>query len=159
MNAIKRADWRVKHGASKTPEYRVWISIKSRCLNPRCHAYPLYGGRGIAICESWKRSFSAFLSNVGPRPSSSHWLDRTDNNGNYEPGNCRWVLPKQQGRNRRDNRLIVVDGTSYTVADAADVFNIHHEVLRKRLRMGWEPERAVREPLHIQFQRGKKSHD
>lgn len=100
-----------KHGAcagtlepKRTPEYRSWLAMKRRCCNTKNKDYPNYGGRGVVICERWLHDFSAFLADVGPRPSSVHSIDRIDSDGNYEPGNCRWATPIEQSRGRRDRR-------------------------------------------------------
>jgi hypothetical protein len=81
--------------------YLSWNSMKQRCNNPKSTNYIDYGGRGITVCERWQNSFSAFLEDVGPRPSKEHSLDRIDSHGNYEPGNCKWELPLHQTRTRR----------------------------------------------------------
>jgi hypothetical protein len=75
-----------------------------RCTNPRRKKYPNYGARGITVCEYWKNSFAAFLSDVGRRPTPRHSIDRINNDGNYEPGNVRWALPVEQAHNRRKRR-------------------------------------------------------
>jgi len=95
------------HAVLRTPEYRAWASMKERCLNPRHRFYSYYGGRGITICERWMLSFEKFLSDMGSRPSSKHSLDRRDNNGNYEPENCRWATAKVQMHNRRLPLMII----------------------------------------------------
>lgn len=92
-----------------TPEYEAWLSAKSRCRNPKYSKYEYYGGRGITICDEWVNSFSSFFEHMGPRPDG-HTLDRIDNDGNYEPGNCRWATWKQQAKNKRpwgSNRRMV----------------------------------------------------
>ena len=89
------------HGMTNSPEFSVWRSMKTRCYNPNHHKYPLYGGRGIIVCDEWLNDFAAFYAYVGPRPSMKHTLDRIDGDRNYEPGNVRWATPLEQRHNRR----------------------------------------------------------
>lgn len=89
------------HGQVGTPTYKSWDAAKQRCFNPRDDHFPAYGGRGITMCPAWRSSFAAFLADMGERPEGTT-LDRYPNNdGNYEPGNCRWATPAQQCETRR----------------------------------------------------------
>ena len=88
------------HTGGPSPTYRSWVAAKSRCFNPNLDHYRYYGGRGITMCQEWVDSFEAFLRDMGPRPEGLT-LDRIENDGNYEPENCRWATIQQQNNNQR----------------------------------------------------------
>jgi hypothetical protein len=130
------------HGADASPEYRSWRMMKSRCLNPRNHKFASYGGRGIAVCQPWL-DFRNFLADMGRRPSLLHTLDRIDNDGNYEPGNCRWATRTEQQRNTRTACRVFVMGAWMSLGDVADVAGMPVSCLKYRLRQGWSLGRAL----------------
>lgn len=103
-----------KHGACNTPEYSAWKDMKRRCLNPKAKNYRRYGGRGVSICERWME-FSLFLADMGTRPQGLS-LERINNNGNYEPGNCKWATDLEQSSNTCRNRFVELNGERKTVS-------------------------------------------
>lgn len=135
------------HGMTGSPEYKSWTGIIKRCTNPNYPNYNYYGGRGITLCKRWRDSFEAFLSDVGPRPSPNHSIDRIDNDGNYEKSNCRWATRIEQQRNSRQNHLITFQGKTRCVAEWAELYGINCTTLRMRLNRGWSIERAFTEPV------------
>ncbi len=98
---------RLTHGMAESPEYSSWCAMKKRCLNPNSIRFERWGGRGIRICPQWVNSFETFYADMGPRPTVTHSIDRIDNDGNYEPGNCRWATRKEQRKNRRNPKLLL----------------------------------------------------
>lgn len=122
----------------------------NRCRNARSPYYHLYGGRGIKVCERWKgkNGFLNFLQDMGRRPSPKHSIDRIDNNGNYEPGNCRWATRIEQNRNRRDNRLVTFNGQTKCIAEWCDETGLPEKSVRARLwLLGWSVEDALTTPI------------
>ena len=106
---------------SSTPEYKAWISMKSRCHDSNYQSTGHYKGRGISICKEWLDNFLSFYEDMGDRPSSKHSLDRIDNDGNYEPSNCKWSTSKEQQHNKRQHpsalgiKNVYLSGQKYRV--------------------------------------------
>lgn len=131
-----------RHGMDRTKTYYAWSGIKQRCRNPRNQMYRYYGGRGIDVCERWHSSFDAFLEDMGVAPEGSS-IDRIDNDRGYEPGTCRWTTSKEQGRNKRNNRLIRVDDVSRTLSEWAEATGVPKTTICSRLRRGMTPRDAL----------------
>jgi hypothetical protein len=126
-------------------EYGVWAAMLRRCRNPNTKDYPNYGGRGIRVCERWSK-FANFYADLGPRPSRNHSIERRENDGNYEPGNCYWATRAEQANNKRNNRLITAHGKTQTLAQWASELRMTPYAITFRLRSGWNVERALSEP-------------
>lgn len=126
-----------------TPEYIAWCNAIARCTNPNDKNWKNYGARGITVCDKWRYSFVAFLSDVGMKPHKSLSLDRIDNSKGYEPGNCRWATRVEQGRNTRSNRRVSFDGKTLALTEWAECFGVLSDTLRCRIRAGWDIERAL----------------
>lgn len=116
-----------KHGHARTggqsPVYRVYTKMVARCFDPAHTSYPNYGGRGITVCEEWRRSFSAFYAYVGDRPDGMS-IDRIDNNRGYEPGNVRWATRREQSRNRRCVRYLTINGVTHSAIEWAEISGV-----------------------------------
>ena len=146
-----RCNYGARRPESKTnlPEYEVWHTMKRRCQAPTAANYARYGGRGITVCERW-RKFEAFFEDMGPRPTPSHTIERIDSNGPYSSDNCRWATPKDQARNRSNNRFVTFQGETKTVVEWSEITGISNHVIYKRLADGWE----IGEALTRQSRRG-----
>lgn len=136
-----------KHGMSDSPEFCCWKSMKQRCHRETHREYPLYGGRGISVCPRWRTCFEAFLLDMGRRPSSAHSIDRIDNDGDYEPSNCRWATSSVQTRNKRTNHIIEWRGEALTLTDWASRLGMYPKTLSTRIERGWSVERAFTFPV------------
>ena len=121
--------WKNKSG---TKTYIAWRNMKRRCCDQKDPAYHRYGGRGITICDKWINDYDAFFDDMGECPDGLT-LDRVDNEGNYEPGNCRWVSMKVQQRNKSSNRLIFSEGKTMAMSGWAEKLGIKTGTLAKRL--------------------------
>lgn len=141
---------RIKHGytcnGKKIPEYSVWTRMWARCTNENNSDYSRYGGRGIKVCDRW-RSFALFLKDMGRRPGPKFLIDRRDNDGNYEPRNCRWVDIKESNRNRRNIRKLTIDGRTKGVGEWSEESGTNLNTILARLSRGWSPKDAVFESI------------
>lgn len=152
----------LKHGHTnakgwRSPTYRSWQAMRNRCCNPNDIRWHRYGGRGISVCDRWLNSFENFLSDMGEKPDGMT-LDRVDNDGNYEPDNCRWATSKTQGRSNYKARMITAFGKSKLLVDWANETGIKRETISRRLNSGWDAERALAErPKFINRWHGKEA--
>ena len=138
------------HGRTGTAEYAIWTSMKARCQNPKNLAYPDYGGRGIAVCERW-RKFENFLADMGQRPTPAHSLERIDNDGNYEPSNCRWATRKEQAVNTRGNRPITFRGRTLCMSQWDKLLGFSRATVHQRInKLGWSIEKTLTTPMSQQ---------
>ncbi len=124
-----------------TPEYNAWLSMKTRCANPNNQDFHNYGGRGIRVCDRWLSAFEYFLADMGPRPSGMS-LDRIDPDGNYEPSNCRWATAKEQARNTRLSKRY-----GAALSELGERYGLTSQQVGKRLRRGWDLEKALTTPM------------
>lgn len=131
-----------KHMKCKTPIYYVWQSMKARCENPKTKNYANYGGRGIRVCEEWRSSFVAFHRDMGDRPDGFQ-IDRIDNDGNYEPKNCRWATKQEQMNNTRRSVPIYINGVKKTKSECAKELGVRRGSIQRRIDAGWTPEKAA----------------
>lgn len=126
-----------KHGHSRamwgqaSPTYNSWSSMVQRCTNPRYNGWHWYGGRGVKVCDRWL-DFEAFLADMGHRPRG-RTLDRIDNQRGYEPGNCRWATPREQGRNTRRCKPLTYRGETLVIREWAERLGISHTTITRRL--------------------------
>jgi hypothetical protein len=134
------------HGLRNTPEYEAWAHMLRRCYTPTTKHFDNYGGRGITVCDRWRHSFENFLADMGFRPSSKHSLDRINNDGNYEPSNCRWATFIQQCNNTRRNFLITYKGETLTETQWRKKLGFNRGVIIFRIKNGWSAEDALTIP-------------
>lgn len=137
-----------RHGHSGTRKhsaYSSWLAMKKRCYSKSHVAYDRYGGKGIVVCTRWlgEPGFRNFLEDMGERPSQFHTLDRINNDGNYEPGNCRWSTKSEQAYNRKPKILLSAFGESLTIQKWSERFGVTPNAIHYRIRKGWDIERAV----------------
>lgn len=136
----------VKHGLSNTRLHKIWHSMYCRCYYTSTNQYKNYGGRGIKVCEEWKHiqgfiNFYNWAINNGYKETLT--LDRIDNNKGYCPSNCRWITPKEQSNNRRNNVYYTFNGETKTSKQWCELYNISQTTLSDRLKRGWTLQQAL----------------
>lgn len=140
-------------GYKKSPTNSSWNAMIARCTSPGNAGFEHYRKRGITVCDRWRygedalTGFQCFLEDMGERPSKAHTIERKNNDGNYEPSNCRWATRREQANNRVTNSHIEYDGKRLSFAEAGRLFGLPRWTIRDRLRKGWDLERAIRTPL------------
>lgn len=136
------------HNLSDTRLYEIWWGMKKRCFNPNCHAFKRYGQRGITICKEWldfKTFYDWALLNGYSKDLT---IERINTNGNYEPGNCKWIILGKQVRNTRTNVLVTYQGETHCINEWAEILNIEKGTLWSRInRLGWDIEKAFNKPI------------
>ena len=139
------------HGLTKTREHHIWLNMKYRCYKKTSQSYYRYGGRGITVCDRWLESFENFLEDMGYSPSDKYSLDRINNDGNYEPSNCKWVTAKEQANNTSRTVFLEYNGVKKSLRYWEDITGISKATLYSRLQKGWSIEQIITTPLDIKM--------
>lgn len=149
------------HRMSKSSEFKSWRAMKQRCYYPKSINYERYGGRGIKVCDRWINSFENFLEDMGERPFPKAQLDRINNDGNYEPGNCRWVSLRDNSNNREKTLFVEYMGEKLSLHDCIKKHGaegINYPMVWDRIKKGWPLEEALTKP-QLRYRRlGVRSH-
>jgi len=134
-----KAKWakenRATHGLLRgghTPEFETWSHLRSRCYNPKNKKYPDYGGRGISVCDRWRFSFENFIIDMGLKPENKYTIERIDNDGDYEPLNCKWASPKEQARNKRNTIIVFYNGVAKPLIEWCEKLGLKYDNIRAR---------------------------
>lgn len=155
-NKDKTKERMTKHGLSRHPLFTIWKAIKRRCCDTKCLSYKNYGGRGIIVCDEWRNSYINFYNwaistgykNEKLKSGKNKWtIDRMNNDGNYEPSNCRWTTDLVQSQNTRIVRKFNVFGEVLTIEEMCKKYNINKYCLRTRIARNWDIEKAVLYPV------------
>ena len=134
----------LKHGLRKTRLYRIWANIKTRCYNQNDPHFKRWGARGITVCDEWKNDFKSFYDwSMSNGYSDELTIDRIDNNGNYEPSNCRWVSVYEQNKNKRNVKFITYNGKTQSIVEWTHELGLGKETIRERLKRGWSETECI----------------
>lgn len=141
-----------KNGLSNTRLKYIYNGMKARCYNKNNPSYKYYGSRGIKICDEWLDDFEHFYNwAISNNYNEDLTIERIDNNGNYEPNNCKWATRLEQNRNRRNTTLLKYNNQIKTIKEWAEEYNIELVTLRTRINRGWNIERALKEKTHLNY--------
>lgn len=135
-------------------EYQSWMNMRERCNNPNNKKYPIYGARGITVCERWNE-FKNFMLDMGRKPDPKFTIEREDVNGNYEPGNCKWISRKDQGRNKRNSVFVTYQGKRMLLIDIVEELGLSRGLVYQRLKLGWTLAQAIALPNGSGINRGR----
>lgn len=150
LGAINRT-----HGLSKSPEYRHWKQMNTRCHNKNCKDYPDYGGRGIKVCDRWKQpdgmGFMNFLADIGKKPHRTSTIERLCVDGDYGPDNCKWASPTEQARNTRKSKKLTMNGVTKCLSEWLESTpeGLSKRTVTSRIRLGWSLEDAFNTPVGV----------
>jgi hypothetical protein len=135
----KETQFKPTHGLTATIVYRRYVSMMHRCYDSKASRYERYGGRGIRVCDRWLQSVENFVADMGHPTPPADSLDRIDNDGNYEPSNCRWVTLEQQQRNTSRNVFLTIESRTLCVMDVARELGVSPQTIYSRLKRGLDP--------------------
>lgn len=146
------------HHLTRTPEWNTWVGIRNRCSNRKEPAYKYYGARGISVCDRWQESFTNFLADMGPKPGPKFSIDRVDNDGNYEPGNCRWATQLEQVNNTRHNTHLTFQSRTQNISQWAKElgFPSDNVIVGRIGKLKWTIKKALTTPLNKNISKARK---
>lgn len=144
----RAAESLTKHGKRHSRLYSIWTNMRNRCYLESSTEYKRYGARGIRVCDEWRDNFQTFYDwAMANGYQDNLTLDRIENNGNYEPSNCRWATSKEQGRNTRRTRYLTHNGKTQCIADWAEETGLSQSLIRQRIeKLQWSIEKTLTTP-------------
>lgn len=143
-----RHEFRYKHGLAGTRLHKIWVGMIHRCYDSKTKGYENYGGRGICVCKEWFDDFMSFRNwSINNGYKDNLTIDRIDNDGNYEPTNCRWATQKEQQLNKRNTVYLTMNGVTRTIPEWSEVIGIKQATIRSRIAKGWSVEKTLKTPL------------
>lgn len=131
------------HGLSKTPEYRSYKCMIERCYGDKAASSARYKEQGVTVCDEWKNSFVQFLKDMGPKPTPLHTIDRVNNDKGYSPDNCRWASKKEQATNRRNTKIVIINGVADTYGGHSEREGVCKHTIKRRFEAGLPDEMVL----------------